>query len=128
MKIELIINGPTCDIYGIVIDGICIAYEFIESLDVISQKQIFTLFEHIRTSGPPHNKRKFRHLENDIYELKTNSGVRILCFFHNTPTRKRVIILTHGFFKPKERVLKREIAKAVNYLNEFFSNADVEEN
>ena len=68
------------------------------------QKQLFALFQLILENGPPNDKRKFNPIGDKIYELKTRSGVRILCFYGGSLLQKS-LILTHGFFKPAKRVL-----------------------
>lgn len=57
MDIEKIIEGSVCDIFAIVIKGVCLVREYITGLEKTDQKQLFALFELICHTGPPHNKR-----------------------------------------------------------------------
>jgi len=97
--------------------------EYISNLENIDQKQVFALFNLILQKGPPHNEHKFRSIGDDIYELKTWRGVRILCFYGG-PNLPRSLILTHGFSKPKKRGLAREKKKSVKWRREYFGIAD----
>jgi phage-related protein len=103
-------------LYGLVIEGVCLVQDFVDSLPDADQVQIFSLFEHIRNNGPPKNEHKFRPLGDGIYELKTANGVRILSFFAPAGLR-RSLILTHGFAKPKPKILKREKRRAFEWHN-----------
>jgi len=68
---------------------------------------------------------KFRHIGDDIYELKTNLGIRILCFFA-TDFLRRSLILTHGFPKPKRVQLDREKAKALKIKAKRFKIVNID--
>jgi len=71
MIITQLHTGPVFDIYGLVVDEICLVREYIDSLDEEEQERVYALINHILEHGPPRNKRKFRHIGNQIYELKT---------------------------------------------------------
>jgi len=122
MVVTQLINGSGhgFSLYAILVDGHCIVQEFIESLDEKYQKQIINLFQNVATTGLPKSIEKFRPVDDKIYELKTRSGVRILCFFSGRILRKS-LVLTHGFMKPGEKVLKREIKKAQTWFTEYIS-------
>jgi phage-related protein len=107
-------------LYAIKVNDQCLIRDFIESLDEKYQKQIINLFQQITSAGLPKNKERFRPLEDQIYELKTRGGVRILCFFAGSLLR-RSLILTHGFFKPHSKILKRETEKAVARRDDYES-------
>ena len=101
MDITQLAEGPALALYAVVSKGSCPVLEYISALNDKEQKQVIALLEWLPAHGPPHNKEKFRHLGDDIYELKTNLGIRILCFFGGDFPRKS-LILTHGFPKPKK--------------------------
>lgn len=121
MNITLIVPAEPFgfNLYGIVVKNSCLVREFIESLGEKYQKQIITLLEFISVKGPPKNEEKFRSLGNDIFELKTRSGVRILAFFGGGNLPKS-LILTHGFYKLGQKILKRQKAKAIAWHKQYF--------
>ena len=112
--------GPGYDLYAIVIDEVCLVQEFIDRLTEKEQNQVIALFQLILNSGVPFNKRKFRNIGDQIYELKTRSGVRILGFFGGADL-PRSLILTHGFYKQHSKILVREKKKAILWHREYFS-------
>jgi phage-related protein len=117
---EKAIEKEGYSIYAIVLDKKCPVHDFIKTLDEKDRSQILALFQLVFTKGPPKNKLKFKSLGNQIYELKTSRGVRILCFFADS-RHPRSLILTHGFFKPPKKTLKREINKASNFHKEYLA-------
>jgi len=112
------------NIYAIVLNKKCPVHDYIETLDDKDRIQILALFKLVLTKGPPNNKLKFKNLGNQIYELKTSRGVRILCFFADS-LHPRSLILTHGFFKPPKKKLKREINKALNFRNDYLAQETI---
>ena len=110
------------NLYAVVEDSSCAVKEFIETVDEIGKSQIVALFQRILTNGLPHDEKKFRDLEEGIYELKTRSGIRVLCFFGGKLLAKS-LVLTHGFPKSKKKVLMREIAKARALYNKYKEEA-----
>ncbi len=111
-------------IYAIVLNKKCPAHDYIETLDDKDRSQILALFQLVFTKGPPKNKLKFKNLGNQIYELKTPRGVRLLCFFADS-RHPRSLILTHGLFKPPKKTLKREINKALNFRKEYLAQKTI---
>ena len=81
MEIEELLLGHGQNLYSMLIDGESPVRQFIDSLEEIDLKQITQLISLISEKGPPANIRKFRHLGDEIYELKTYRGVRIFSFF-----------------------------------------------
>jgi hypothetical protein len=95
-----------------------------ETLNDKDRSQILALFQLVFTKGPPKNELKFRNLGNQIYELKTPRGVRMLCFFGDSH-HPSSLILTHGFFKPPKKKLQREINKALNFRKEYLAQKTI---
>ena len=112
------------NIFAIALNEKCPALDYIETLDEKNRSQILALFQLVLMKGPPKNKLKFKNLGNQIYELKTPRGVRILCFFADS-RHPRSLILTHGFFKPPKKKLQREINKALNSRKEYLEKKTV---
>lgn len=113
--------GNGFSLYAVVQNNSCMVREFIENLVDSDKTQVLRLFKSVLCAGIPHNETKFRDLEGGIYELKTRSGVRILCFFGGT-FLPRSLVLTHGFQKPKKKVLVRERGKALAFHEEYKKN------
>ena len=90
------------------------------------QKQILALFSLILEKGPPKNKEKFRHIGDQIYEIKTRRGVRILCFFPRFNDRS--LILTHGFYKTHNKILKNEKKKTEEWRRKYLKSANSKNN
>ncbi len=114
MKIVRLDSGPVFDIYGLIIEGVCLVEEYIEGLDEKDQIKIFSLFERILQHGPPQNITRFRHIGDGIYELKTSSGNRILSFYGGE-SLPNSLILAQGFQKSKKKILDRQKRKALRW-------------
>ena len=117
-------SGPLYNLFAVVINDTCLVQNYIDSLEVKQQKQLFALFKRILEHGPPKDERKFKHIGDKIYELKTRSGVRVLCFSGGAFLPKS-LILTHGFDKPGKKQLRREKEKAINLRKDYFENAEI---
>jgi len=117
--VGLALNRRGYNLYALVIDGACQVREYIDSLNPKNQKQIVSLFNLINETGIPHNIEKYRDIGDDISELKTRGGVRILCFTAGA-VLPRSLVLTHGFHKPHRKILIREKRKALSWREQFF--------
>jgi len=124
MDIAEIISGPQFTFYAIVDDNRCYVEEFVTNLEKKDLKQLLNSYEKIVTIGLSHNEEKFRGIGGKIFELKTRRGVRLLGFFAGSSLPKS-IILTHGFFKPHNRILIRERDKAVKWRKEYFDSSEI---
>ena len=109
-------RGKRFTLYAIEINGQCPVKEFIKGLKNSKKIQMLALINRILEHGPPVNEEKFRSLGNNIYELKTRSGARILCFWGKTPNS---LVLTHGFNKCKPKRLEAEKRRALEWFNEY---------
>jgi phage-related protein len=116
MNIVNLKSGSNFTLYAVVEHGRCAVQEFIDSLVQDHQRQIINLFNYILENGPPRNVEKFKSLGDNVYELKTRSGVRILCFFGI----QKSLVLTHGFYKVKQRQLQREKEKAKEFHKKYY--------
>lgn len=121
MDITLLAEGLGLgfNLFALITGETCQVVEYIDNLDQINQKQVVSLFNLITEAGIPNNIEKYRDIGDDISELKTRGGVRILCFTGG-PGLPRSLILTHGFQKPHQKVLKREKQKALRWRDQFF--------
>lgn len=117
-------SGPLYNLYAVVINNTCLVQNYIDSLEEKHKNQLFSLFKRIVEHGPPNNRAKFNPIGDHIYELKTRSGVRILCFYGGS-FLLRTLILTHGFDKPGKKQLRREKEKAIKRRKDYFENAEI---
>jgi phage-related protein len=114
-------SGRGCELYALLFQDRCLVREYIQGLSEKEQKQVMALLYYIQENGPPFNEERFRRLEDDIYELKTWMGARLLAFFDRVPLK--TLILTHGFDKPKKKELARETKKAAKWRWSYFDGA-----
>ncbi|MCD6577271.1 MAG: type II toxin-antitoxin system RelE/ParE family toxin [Anaerolineaceae bacterium] len=115
MAIELLRSGEALKLYALVVNGKCLIRDFINGLEIRSKKQVFKLIEQMADRLVLFDEQKFRAIGDNIFELKTRGGIRILCFWGGSKT----LILTHGFSKPTKKVLQIEKAKAIKWLKEY---------
>lgn len=115
VDIEKLLDGKELILYALVVNKKCLIRDFINSLEDQDKKQVTNLLKQRADRFHIHNEQQFRPLGNEIFELKTRGGVRILCFWDG----QRKLVLTHGFFKPPKKLLKKEIEKAIKWLKEY---------
>ena len=111
---EKLISGRNFDIHAITVQGRCFVREFIDGLESADQKKVMALLQRAAEHGPPNNIEKFKKVEDNIWEFKSFQ-VRILCSLEG----RKVIILTHGFIKKKDKAPPNEIARAKELLNAY---------
>ena len=109
--LHLLYCGQRYDLFEIVDNGRQLVGDFIENLPAADQKKILALLKRSADHGPPANIEKFRHLRNGLYEFKT-FGVRIFCLLQ----KGRIIILTHGALKKRQKGDPDEYEKAFRLL------------
>jgi phage-related protein len=112
---EVLLNGEELSLHALVVNKRCLIRDFIDCLDVGDKKQVGNLLKQRANRAQIHNQQHFRTLGDEIFELKTRNGIRILCFWSG----KGKLIITHGFFKSHPKILKQEKEKALNWLKEF---------
>ena len=111
---EIIYRGRCFAIAGITANGNCLAKEFIEGLAETDKKKVVTLLRRTADNGVPKNEEKFKHVKDKIFEFKSYQ-VRILCFFDEG----KLIILTHGFTKKRDKTPSAEIERAHKLMEEY---------
>jgi len=92
--------------------------EFIDKLGLKSKVKVFRYLENLEAYGPLLPRPYADYLRDKIYELRVTHGrlsIRILYFF----VKGKIIVLTSGFLKKKDKVDKREIETAVNRMNDY---------
>lgn len=102
--------GSSFTICALEIDGACATQQFLEQAEKQNEDEadsMLALLDWSAKSGPPRNKEKCREVGDGIYEFKAKS-LRI-CWFYD---EGRIIICSHGFYKPTKKVQNREIKQA----------------
>lgn len=118
MKKTLLRSGSSYSIYELSDGNEHFVTDYINTLGEEFKKQVYALLKYIIDHGIPTNIEKFRKVGDCIFELKTRSGIRILCFFHG----EGELVLTHGFRKPKGKVLRTEIDRAKRLREELINS------
>lgn len=100
---------------------------FYISLDSTAQEKIEYVFKVIRTVNRIPGK-FLKHLEgtDGLYEIRAKAGsniYRIFCCFD----AGRIVILFNGFQKKSQKTPENELAKAINLMNEYFTNKNRDE-
>lgn len=126
MKIIKIDSGASFSLYERFEDDICKVSEYLSELEENAQKQILALFAFILEEGLPTNIEKVKYVGDYIYELKA-PGFRIMCF-PGDPVLPGSLILTYGFSKPKQKILREEKEKAEEWRKEYFDMANKNNN
>ena len=114
-NIEVLRYGEAITLHALVVNNKCLIRDFINDLEDSDKKQVVSLLQQRADRLDIHNQQHFRSLGNEIFELKTRGGIRILCFWDG----ERKLVLTHGFLKPHQKVLNQEKKKAIRWLKEF---------
>ena len=115
VDIDKIIAGRSYAIFTISNGGRCIVRDFIKALNTSDQKKIVALLKRTAEHGTPKNTEKFDSIQGtSLWEFKSFQ-IRIFCFFN----KSKMIILTHGFIKKKQKTPKQEIEKALRLMKEY---------
>ena len=124
---EIVVRGTKTTIYAITIGNKCEAREFINEAvarDIREERKLIALLYRIVNEYGffIRNREKFRHLGDEIWEIKSNQ-IRLLGFFEDEISRKEFII-THGFIKKRNRTLRRDIDKAIRLRKRYFEKKE----
>lgn len=95
--------------------GSCPAGEFFDGLTKLDQAKLMVLFVMIADVGKTHNIEKFGDLGDGLFEFKSHQ-IRIP--FAYADKERRLILVTHGFIKKKDKAPKEEIKRAWRILDE----------
>jgi phage-related protein len=90
------------------------ARDFFKSLSMADRAKTIALFERMADIGKIYDKTKFRHEEGEIYAFKPQPNRFMSCFYKG----KRIIILS-GFVKKSQKLPKKELKRAEEYLQQF---------
>ena len=88
------------------------ARDFIEGLSDSDRRKLAALFDRMAEVGQIRNLQRFRKIEGDIWEFKSDQ-IRIGCFQEG-----RVWFLTHGFIKKSDKWRPEEKKRAQRIMRE----------
>ncbi len=117
MRARLLLRGRSFSIYAADMgtsDKVsdCQAENFLNDLrtsDHASYKSLMNILRLCAEQGPIRNLQKSRHLEDGIFEFKSQQADRLYYFYPGEPNK---IVITHGAPKPKDKLVPVEIRKA----------------
>jgi len=115
-QLRLILSGDKFEIYGLVVNGTCEAECFLNELSDKEKAKITPLLDYTANNGLLRNEQKFKYIRDDIFEFKGFQS-RLLCFFD----KGRLIILSHGCIKKRNKLDPSEIKKARKRKEDYFS-------
>lgn len=104
-------------------NGGCPASEFFDELDKLEQAKLMALFRIAADQGKFDNPEKFGDLGQGLFEFKS---FQIRMPFAYAREERRLILVTHGFFKKKDKTPKKEIQRAWRILEEDQAQAQFE--
>src|SRR6266704_224893 len=114
-RLKLLLNGEKFKIYGLLINGACEADEYLKELSEKEKSKLIPLLKYTADTGPVKNEQKFKNIGNGIFEFKGFQS-RLFCFFDEG----RIIILTHGFIKKRDKLDSADIQKARSRKEDYF--------
>lgn len=110
-----LLSGDKFKIYGLIVNGTCEAEEYLKELSDKEKNKLIPLLQYTADSGPPKNEQKFKSVGDGIFEFKGFQS-RLFCFFDEG----RIIILTHGCIKKRDKLDPADIRKARSHKEEYF--------
>ena len=114
-ELKLLLNGDKFKIYGLVVNGTCEAEDFLKGLSDKEKSKITPLLHYTAHTGLLRNEQKFKNIGDDIFEFKGFQS-RLLCFFD----KGKIIILSNGCIKKRDKLDPAEIKKARKRKDEYF--------
>lgn len=90
-------------------NGGCPGCDFFDGLSPLDKAKLMALFQIAGDHGKFYNPEKFGDLGDGLYEFKS---FQIRMPFAYAKNERRLILITHGFFKKKDKTPKEEIERA----------------
>jgi len=100
--------------YAIRSSGKSPGLSFYEDLDQSDQAKLNALFARLGDSGRIANTEKFKKLQDNLFEFKSNQ-IRMPCVF---VPNVRVVRISHGFIKKRGKTPAEEIRRAKQIFEE----------
>jgi hypothetical protein len=116
---QLIFEGKAFNIYDLLENNKSYFNEFLLGLTKELKPPLIKQIEWIAENGPPKNKEKFNYEGDQIYAIKKNKkngNLRVYCFFDEG----KIIILTNGVFKQKNKANPEVLKKAKRLREKYF--------
>ena len=114
-RLKLLLNGDKFKIYGLLVNGACEADEYLKGLSEKEKSKLIPLLKYTADAGPVKNEQKFKSIGNGIFEFKGFQS-RLFCFFDEG----KIIILTHGCIKKRDKLEPADIQKARSRKEYYF--------
>jgi len=98
------------------------ADKFISELDF---KTVRKLLYNIDLAEQTNDPRLFKKLNKDIWEFRTlyaGIQIRLLAFWDKTEDKKTLVFATHGFIKKVDKIPPKEIERATQIKETYFTN------
>ena len=95
---------------------------FMLSIESKAADKILWNIDHAEQTNDP---RLFKKLSDDIWEFRTkyqNLQYRLLAFWDKTDSEDTLVLATHGIIKKTDKMPSKEIAKAKEIRNQYFSH------
>lgn len=114
-RVKLLLNGEKFRIFGLLINGVCEAEEYVKGLSEKERSKLMPLLQYTARAGTIKNEQKFKSIGDGLFEFKGFQS-RMFCFFDEG----RIIILTHGCIKKRDKLDPAEVKKARSRREEYF--------
>jgi phage-related protein len=96
--------------------------EFLDGLDAATERKMIRAVERLATHGPPANPQKCRALRGytNLWELKEYQS-RVFWFYslEALSDERKVIVLTHGFTKKRNKTPREQLERAEALKREY---------
>ena len=106
MRLELIATGSGSGFTIYAIPGV---RDFLEGISGNDEDATIAMLQYVATQGIPRNPQKCNSEGDGFFALKPGR-VRLLFFYD--PDVRRVIVVTHGYFKQGQKMPRREFRRA----------------
>lgn len=117
LLLEVLYEGATLTLYGVVIADACAASEWLAGCDKKTKAQFAARFERLTTVGYLRGPEEMRQLQCSVdppvSEIKTQSGHRLYVVRHSKDW-----VATHGAKKPSDRKVCDQAKKAIKIWEE----------
>ena len=97
------------------------AMEFLEGLEEKERTKIIYNIDKSRFSNDP---KLFKKLDEEIWEFRTRYNkqqFRLFAFWDKRDKQETLVVSTHGIVKKTDKVAKKEISKAKEIMDIYFS-------
>jgi phage-related protein len=103
-------------------DGAYLAEEFFDQLPIAKKAKLMNLFRKLGDHGKHSNPEQFGDLGDGLYEFKS---FQIRMPFAYAKNERSLILITHGFWKKRDKAPPPEIARARRILQEDFDASKI---